>query len=226
MRKFNLSLDDFSPHPKAGLNFESIVWCDKLIKKYPGIKINLFVPAAYCRIGEEPCYLTANPEWVKMVKALPDNYRINLHGLFHRRTDGKHPVSNNDEFQYLSGAWVDSYIDTMMTEFKNAGLEYEKTFRPPGWKISLGSAKVLTSKGFIIAGNGVYHKLMKGKVKNLRWVSYNWDMTGVCKLPGNVVAYGHTSEWTNNYMDEARFMLLDRLLKSEPFDFRFIEELI
>jgi hypothetical protein len=154
MRKFNLSLDDFSPHPRAGLNFESIKWCNELIKLYPGIRINLFVPAAYCRLGEDPCYLSENLDWVERVKALPKaNYRINLHGLFHRRTDGKNPDSNNDEFQHLKGDWADMYIDTMMTEFANVGLEYRKTFRPPGWKISKSCVRILTNKRFMIAGD-------------------------------------------------------------------------
>lgn len=226
MRKFNLSLDDFSPHPRAGLNFESIVWCNELIRLYPELKINLFVPAAYCRLGEEPCYLTEHPEWVKHVKELPeDNYRINLHGLFHRRTDINYPNSNNDEFQYLKGSWVDTYFDTMDLEFKIAGLEFHKTFRPPGWKISKSAVKILTSKGFIIAGDDEYHKMFKDKVPNLRWVSYNYDLVGA--IPnGDIIAYGHTSEWTNNYMNEERFNLIHRLLKAEQFEFKFIEELV
>jgi len=225
MRKFNLSLDDFSPHPKAGLGFESIKWCKELIKDYPDIKINLFVPAAYCRLNERPQFLCSHPNWVSDVNRLPvRNFRINMHGLFHRRVDNKHPDSNNDEFQFLRGTWVNTVIDRMMKEFDESGLKYQKTFRPPGWKISLSSARELTERGFIIAGNDAYYDLLKDRIDCLEWVSYNWDMTGPCDVDGDVIAYGHTSNWTNNYMNEERYNLVRELLKSDNFDFRFIED--
>lgn len=149
-----------------------------------------------------------------------------MHGLFHRRTDGKHPDSNNDEFQFLKGEWAHAYIDTMVTEFSNANLSYHKTFRPPGWKISLSAVKTLMAKGFIIAGDNPHYQKFKDGNKNLRWVSYNWDMTGKCREAADVVAYGHTSDWTNNYMDETRFNLITELLDSEKFTFTFIEDLL
>ena len=227
MKKFNLSLDDFSPHPKAGLNFESIEWCDKLIEKYPDIKINLFVPAAYCRWGEKPYYLSSHLEWVEKVNALPEkNYRINMHGLFHKSAKFRRPPSNNDEFQYLRAGSERVYVEKMIGEFEKAGLKFHKTFRPPGWKISSPAAKYLTESGFIIAGNSVYYDMLKHKVNNMRWVSYNWDMTKPCDIDGDVVAYGHTSSFTNNYMNETGFYLVDELLKNEEYEFRFIEDLV
>lgn len=227
MRKFNLSLDDFAPYKRSGLYFESIEWCDKLIEKYPEIKINLFVTAAFCRLGEQPCYLTKNPEWVKKVNNLPkSNYSINFHGLYHRRTDGKHPNSNNDEFMYLRGEQANVVIDTMIKEFDKAGLKHKNVFRPPGWKISTSATKALTDRGFIIAGNQSYYDLHKDRVPGLRWVSYNWDLTKLCDLSGDIYAFGHTSSWTNNYMDETRFKLIDDVLSKELFEFAFIEELL
>jgi len=211
---------------RAGLRFESIRWCNKLIKKYPDIKINLFVPAAYSRLEGAPCHLTANPEWVKRVNELPDNYRINMHGMFHKRIDGKHPDSNNDEFQYLRGGWEKAYTERMISEFEQAGLKYHQTFRPPGWKISLDSVRFLTKKGFIIAGDDGHYRMFKHMVKDLRWVSYNWDLMGSCDIDGDIIAYGHTSDWTNNYMDRTRFCLIDDLLSKEKFKFKFIEELL
>src|SRR5690348_13909004 len=109
LKKFNLSLDDMSPHPRAGLDFESIKWCDKLIETYPAMKINLFVPAAYGRLGE-PSYNISddeNHEWAEKLKVLPDNYRINLHGYKHRRSrkdwDFHRGIeSNNNEWENLT----------------------------------------------------------------------------------------------------------------------------
>ena len=60
----------------------------------------------------------------------------------------------------------------------------------------------------------------------MKWVSYNWDMTKECKVTGDVIAYGHTSNWTNNYINEDRFNLIIDLLESDKFEFKFIEELL
>lgn len=225
MVNFNLSLDDFSPHPRAGLDFKAIRQCNRLIVKYPDIRINLFVPAAYCRLGEKPCFLSDNLTWVDQVKHLPNNYRINLHGLYHRRTGGTKPVSNNDEWQFLNYSEAVHKMSEMTNEFEIVGLDYHKTFRPPGWKISVGSARAFTEKGFLIAGNTEYFNTINTKVSGLNWVSYNWDMTAPCKVDRDVIAYGHTSDWTNNYMNDERYNLIDFLLSSSSFEFKFLEEL-
>jgi len=236
MHKFNLSLDDMSPHPKAGLNFESIKWCDKLITKYPELKINLFVPASYARLEEDlvilPCNLADEPEWVAKVNPLPDNYRINLHGWRHRRSvrdfypHKKRSPSTNDEWQFLNFDDAMAIGELMIEQFKEAGLDYVPTFRPPGWKISMEAVKALECLGVTcIAGSPEYYKKLKGYLDTIKWVSYNWDLTKPCDVKGDVVAYGHTSSWTNNYMDEKRYKLIDQLLSSKKFDFRFIEEM-
>jgi len=209
LNKFNLSLDDFSPHPRAGLDFESIKWCDRLIEIYPSIKINLFVPSAYCRLGEQPYYLSLNKEWVERVKALPVNYRINFHGHNHRRVDGKNPNSNNDEFQYLNENGAELLLGKIEAEFKKANLSYHKTFRPPGWKISKAAIKVMTSKGYRIAGRQ----------------EVNWDLLTEPPKEGNVIAYGHTSNWTTNFLNEERYNTIMNFLKDKQFEFVFIEDM-
>jgi uncharacterized protein DUF2334 len=221
--KFNLSLDDMSPYPKAGLNFESIKWCDKIIETYPNFKINLFVPAAYCRLGEQPCYLSSKREWVDKLKALPNNYRINFHGLHHRRTDKKHPDSNNDEFQYLNEKQAELIIQAMIHEFEVVGLEHTMTFRPPGWKISKEACKKLAEWGFDCLAGAKEWEATRGDTK-IKWVNYNWDLL-TAPPDGDVVAYGHTSSWTTNYMNEDRYNTIMNFLKDKEFDFRFIEEM-
>lgn len=242
MNKFNLSLDDMSPHPKAGLNFESIKWCDKLIEKYPQLKINLFVPAAYCRLGEEPHALTDNMKWVEKLKALPDNYVINMHGYHHRRVSKKYGNSNNDEWQYLNNTNAPTLVCQMNGEFIRAGLcefpikdgkqynafpKFRRTFRPPGWKISKAAVEALQTYANIecFAGSEEYYEKVKD-VLRVKWVSYNWDLTGPCDVNGDVVAYGHTSNWTNNYMDETRYKLVRGFLDNNTnIEFKFIEEM-
>lgn len=213
-----------SPHKNAGLNFESIKWCDKLIETYPAIKVNLFVPAAYCRLGEEPCYLTSNREWVGKLKALSSNYRINLHGYKHRRTDGKHPNSNNDEFQYLNLEQADKIIRAMVHEFEATGLNYTMTFRPPGWKISKDACKKLAELGFDCIAGAKEWESSKGDTK-IKWVNYNWDLLTEPPKDGNVVAYGHTSNWTTNFMNEERYNTIMKFLQDKQFEFAFIEDM-
>jgi len=227
LQKFNLSLDDFSPHEKSGLYFESINWCDKLIEKYPNIKINLFVPASYCRLGEKPCNLSDNPEWVDKVRSLPEkNYRINLHGLFHRRSKKdfvwhRGIESNNNEWENLTYAQAANMLSDIDIEFKKSGLAYEKTIRPPGWHIGIEASRLLTDSGFVIAGSKEYLKKMKN-INGIRWVSYNYDLLG--EVPtGNIIAYGHTNSLTNNYFDKSKYDLLCGIL-SNGFRFIFLEE--
>lgn len=244
-RKFNLSLDDLSPHPRAGLNFESIGWCDKIIENFPELKINLFVPAAYTRLGDDKAYyISQDKDWLEKLKKLsPDNYRINVHGMFHRRISKAHGNSNNDEWQYLGYSSAEILRNHMAAEFVKAGLYkygapankmhplFRPTFRPPGWKISRGAVQALQSP-FSDGANGVncfagskeYYEKVKD-VLRVKWVSYNWDLTGPCKETGDVVAYGHTSDWTNNYMNEERYKLLKDFLDNEEVEFRWIEEM-
>ena len=223
MKRFNLNLDDFSPHP----NTNDLFWCNKLIEKYPEIKINLFVPAAYARLGEEPYFLSEYPEWVENTKRLPSNYRINLHGFYHRRVDKRYPKSNNNEFELLDKKETLLVLKNIMGEFKRVGIEYKNTFRAPGWHLSLDAVNVLIDNGFIIAGNNVYYNAYKDKVHNIRWVNYNWDMTSAYNLETNdVVAFGHTSNWTNNYMNEERYNLIVNLLSKEEYRFDFIEDFV
>jgi predicted deacetylase len=222
---FNLSLDDFSPHPKAGLNFESIYWCFRLIELYPNIKINLFVPAKYARLNENPYPLTDNPEWCAKVNDLPPlNFQIGLHGLFHRSSVNDFVFhtheSNNDEFRYLNERQSAILVANMINEFEQAGLKYAKVFRPPRWSISSKSAQELTNRGFVIAGHDDYRKQCRDIV-GVRWVSVNWHLD-TNPPEKNVIAAAHTSDWTYNYFNEERFRVVKGLLESRKYSFRFL----
>lgn len=225
MRFFTLTLDDFSWHPKTGGDFESIKWCDKLIEKFPDLKVNLFVPAAYARLGEIPCLLSNNKQWVNKVNSLPQNYCINLHGYNHRRVSKKYGNSNNDEWQYLTYDEAKVLGIKMLDEFKLSGLKYTPTFRPGGWKISAEACRALEDIGVtLFAGSKEYFNKVKKSIRT-KWISYNWDLTSECAVSGNIIAFGHTSNWTNNYMDESRYNLILKLLEKEKFEFKFIEEM-
>lgn len=229
---FNLSLDDFAPHQHAGLDFQSISLCNRIIEDFPDLKVNLFVPAAYARLGEAPCYLSEHPDWVDRVNALPSrNYRVNFHGMYHRRhpDDSKFHLgrapSNNDEWQYLNTPQASELITRMRKEFEKAGLNYGDSpmiFRPCGWKISLEAARAMSNRHINIAGDGRYSTEQQNGSKYLRC---NWDMTDPCDIKaGDVLAYGHTSDWNPNYMDSERYDLIMGLLTSRDFHFKFLGE--
>ena len=78
MNIFNLSLDDMSSHPQAGLNFESIYWCEKLIVQFPDIKINLFVPAKYARLGQRYYDISSYSKWAisNIIRSINMNNRF------------------------------------------------------------------------------------------------------------------------------------------------------
>jgi predicted deacetylase len=229
MRKFNLSLDDFSPHPKSGLGFESIQWCDKLIEDYSDLKINLFVPTRYARLGETPNLIANNKEWVNKLKSLSKkNYRICLHGLYHRRSrkdfsSHRGIESNNNEWENLKYNEASILLTQIEEDFRAVGVDYSKVFRPPGWHIGKEAAQLLTDRGYLIAGDKRYFNKLKKTVSGLKWISYTWDMSDSYSGKENVLAVGHTSNWCGNYTDDVRRNFIINALETEEFVFRFLE---
>lgn len=224
MVTFTLTLDDFSPHQHAGLDFKVIERCQELIKHFPELKVNLFVPAAYCRLGQNPCFLSNFPEWVAKVNALPNNFRINIHGYYHRRYSQKYGNSNNDEWQYLTQSQAKIVGEHMLGEFKKSGLKYKSTFRPPAWKISKEAIQALQQLGIkCFAGNKEYYEEVKSVLK-VKWINYNWDM--LAAVPNDdIIVFGHTSDWTKNYLDDDMCEKILNILNKKIYEFKFIEEL-
>jgi hypothetical protein len=226
---FNISLDDACSHPKANPFPEVIGWCDKLIKRWPDIKIDFFTSAAYARLNEEPYFLSQHPEWVKQANALPQkNYRFNCHSYYHRRLSVKYGNSNNNEVEKTDEKETRLLIGHMLKEFDATGLKYSKVFRAPGFHIGVPAARVLTEMGFKIAGNQKYFDQLNGRVKNLRYGGiYNWDLNKECNITvGDVMACGHTSNWTTNYFCEPVYNMVVKLLESREFEFKFLDEII
>jgi hypothetical protein len=224
--KFLLSLDDYSPCP----NTNNLFWANKLIEKFPDIKIDLFVSAGYCRLKDKyPYYLYRHLDWVKSTKELPNNYRINLHGLLHRRSiyDFEFHTgieSNNNEWENLNYKQASFLLDGIEKIFNKVDLKYAKVFRPPGFHIGKEAVKLLTDRGYLIAGSEKYYNKYKD-IENLKWVSYNWDLITTPQPKENVYAFGHTSDWTNNYLNEDKYNKIVEILNNNKYEFSFIEEL-
>ena len=224
---FSLSLDDACPHPKCTPFSEVIFWCDKLIERWPNIKIDFFTSGAFARLNEEPYFLTQYPEWIQKANELQDkNYRFNCHSYYHRRLNTKYDNSNNNEVEKTNERETKIIINYMLDEFNNAGLKYNKVFRAPGFHIGVTAAKVLTEMGFKISGDQRYYDLLKNKVKEMHYMVYNWDINDEYKLTeGDVFAAGHTSSWTTNYFCQKTYNRVVRLLESRPFEFKFLDEI-
>lgn len=223
--KFLLSLDDYSPHPKTN----NLYWANKLVEKFPDIKIDLFVSAGYCRLKDEyPYYLYRHLDWVEQVKKLPGNYRINLHGLLHRRSKKDFEwhtgiESNNNEWENLTYKQATFLLDSIENIFNKVELKFSKVFRAPGWHIGEEAVKLLSDRNYIIAGNEKYYKKYKN-VPKIKWTTYNWDL--IEEPPKNdIYAFGHTSDWTNNYLNEDKYNKIVEVLSKGKYEFYFIEEL-
>ena len=226
MSIFSLSLDDCCPHPKCTPFPGVIHLCNKLIKRWPDLKIDFFTSAAYARLNEDPYFLTQYPDWVKQMNDLPSkNFRVNCHSYYHRRLSAKHGNSNNNEMEKTSEKESRMLIEHMIGEFKTSGLKFERVFRPPGWHVGISAAKVLTEMGFVIAGNRKYFDLLKDKVPEMRYLITNWELREECILNGDVFAAGHTSNWCDNYFDKKTYDRVVKLLESRQFEFKFLSEL-
>jgi hypothetical protein len=225
VNKFSLSLDDYSS--RSGTN--DLTWCDKLIEKFPEVKIDLFVPAAYARINDKnPCYLSKHLDWTEQVKKLPKNYRINLHGFFHRRTkrdwaEHRGIESNNNEWENLTYKQADELLNKIEEEFNKVGLAHTKIFRPPGWHVGGEAVRLLKDRGYVIAGNDKYYNLYKA-IPSLKWISYNWDLIGPCPTSGDIFCYGHVSDWNKNFFSKDRYELVSKVLDGKSFEFVFLDE--
>jgi hypothetical protein len=225
MAIFSLSLDDVGPHPKCDPFPHVIDRCNKLIERWPGIKIDFFTSAAYARLNEEPYFLTQYPEWIKQMNELPAiNFRVNAHGYWHRRLSNKYGNSNNNEFEKTNEQETRILIEHMAGEFNAAGLKLERVFRAPGFHLGVEAVKVLREMGFVVAGNQQYEKL-KDQVPGLKYITSNWDCLADCTLAGDVLAVGHTSNWTPNYFGPEVYNKVVRCLETRPFTFRFLSEL-
>jgi hypothetical protein len=217
--RFYLSLDDFSPDRRTN----ELKWCKKLVER--GVKMDLFVPAAFCRLGEKPNYLSEHLEWAAGIKELGENYRLNLHGFFHRRSKvdfGWHQgqESNNNEWELLNYQQALFLLRRTEDEFKKAGLEFSKVFRAPGWHLSVEAAQLLSDRGYMIAGASKQFEKFKG-IANLKWNAYNWDL--LTEPPqGNIYAYGHNSNWTKNFLDESGYNKIVAILDQQEYEFGFL----
>ena len=95
--KVNISIDDVSPHPQAGIGV--LDRCCELIDVFPDIKFTLFIPLCYTRLYQRSYPISEFKEFCDIIREIPKrNFEIGYHGYLH----GIPHYSNNDEFKNLS----------------------------------------------------------------------------------------------------------------------------
>lgn len=226
MINFSLTLDDFSPHPVCGADFGAIRFCNLLIKRYPEIKITLFVPAAMGFVGGKTYPISESKEWAKRVADLPSyNYSIGCHGFNHRRVSDIHGSLNNGEWEFLNSKEATKLTRIMLSEFKKSDIKFIRIFRPAGWKISRESCVVLKKYKFLcIAGRQRYERFSFGT--GIKWINATWIISEKFRQTKNVlnntiVACGHVNSLLKDHLNMTTTNNISRVIDYFGDDIRF-----
>jgi peptidoglycan/xylan/chitin deacetylase (PgdA/CDA1 family) len=223
--KVNISIDDVSPHPRAGIGV--LDRCDELISEFPDIKFTLFVPICYSRLGEPQYPIGKFPEFCQTLKKLPTkNFEIGYHG-YHHGIIGK---NSNDEFRYLN---YDDALDKfkfIIAEVGEAGMNgvFKSIFRPPAWRMTPDAIRAAKDVGVEVLA-----------LSPDKYDDGSLDYKGEDTKFGNVVYYNvcppfkplqlfektemvyHACEWDKNYLNKKQTSSLKEFLHENIEDIKF-----
>ena len=71
--KVNISIDDVSPHPSAGVGV--LDRCYELIDIFPNIKFTLFIPMCYTRKNQQSYPISDYSDFCDIIKNLPKSLK-------------------------------------------------------------------------------------------------------------------------------------------------------
>ena len=236
MYKVNISIDDVTPHPHSSVG--CLDRCFDLIEVFPDIKFTLFVPVAYYRtmasppqsVCETPLYLYEYPNFCETLLGLSDsNFEIGFHGVYH----GIPNVSNNDEFKDLNEEESTSKVLEMHRIVNEAGLasKMKLIFRPPAFKMSANSIKVMRKMGFVFAlHDAPYYTDTYGgehlKEDDVVYVT-SYPPHEPLELVEKTEIMYHACDWDKNYFsDNLCSELVDFLKTSNDYEFCFIKGIL
>ena len=234
--KFNISIDDVSPHPKSS---ELVVErCFELIEIFNDIKFTLFVPAAYWRTikpgttTESPLFLYDYPEFCSFLKLLPSkNFEIGYHGYYH----GIPGQNDNNEFYHISKDEAKKRISLMKDAIERAGLKdvFKSMFRPPAWNLGPQCFDSFSEMGIDLLALGGFERALKvydGKDKDYKKVTYAnmFPPFKQLQLLEKSVAVYHACEWDQNHLNKDNTLQLLNFLKEneDKIEFNFMEGLV
>ena len=221
--KVNISIDDVSPHPKAGVGV--LDRCYELIEVFPTIKFTLFVPLCYTRFLEDSYPISEYPEFCKILKELSvENFEIGAHGYQH----GIPHISSNDEFKSLDYDQAISKFKLIQEEIDRADLKsvFKPIFRPPAWRMSADSIRAAKDFGIKILGLSTWDYALQtygGEDKNFKSVVYE----NCCpphkplELLKNTEIVYHSCEWDKNYLSVDNKKELENFLKENINEIEF-----
>ena len=232
--KFNISIDDISPHPRSSI--EVLNQCYTMLDRFPDLKFSLFIPLAYWRVSrpgtvtKKPLFVSEFSGFCEVLRNLPkENFEIGYHGFFHGRP---HEGSDNNEFDGVSYEFATVIIKKMMEEAEKAGLKdvFKPMIRPPNWKMSGPAFDAASDLGIkLFALTDVQNRLdtHQGRDKQYNSVYSN------CAPPNREVYVSekcgvvyHACEWLANYLDENQAEKLMQFISEneENIEFCFLDE--
>lgn len=207
--KLALEFDDFNPKPEVNC----IDTIDKLVSRYPNIKLTFFTVALYERVP-----LFSNREWCKRVlKHIENNnVRLAVHGLYHTVEEFKNKSKN------------DALLSIVIAEsvFKVSKLPFVKLFRGPHWGINENTYEALIELEYnAVFTHSDYSHLIQ-KFPCIKSVIYNWNLKDVdCTARDSIIGHGHTQNVCGNGIDESYERICNFIDTNKP-QFAFANEII
>jgi len=162
-----VTLDDLCPVYEPNFDFGGRMDDEGIVKKtivndilhsFPNIKLNMFtIPnnryntaSPFNPYPDRAFILSNNQAWVEWLKELLDQNKqlvVATHGWIHWWENTPRP----DEFTgYSSKEETEYALNNMLEEFEKVDLEYDKSFRPPGWGINPWLLEWLAANDFVL----------------------------------------------------------------------------
>ena len=229
MYKFNISIDDVSPHPRSSLGV--LDRCNELLEFFPGMKFSLFIPTAYWRVSrpgtitERPLFLSEYPEFCDSIKSLPkENFELGYHGHFHGKPWER---SDNNEFYDIDYTHAKAVITAMLSEVDKAGLTgaFKPMIRPPNWRMSPAAFDACNDMGIdLFALTDIPDRVESHEGKNLvyRSVYSNYSPPNrSLKISEKCGVVFHACEWLKNYLDPEKAVEIKTFVEYYKNDIQF-----
>lgn len=212
MQSIILEFDDLHWH--NSVNCIDII--ETLVKRFPPIILNFFVPAKYNHLA-----LYENVDWCNRLRHFIESGNVNLaiHGLTHEYK----------EFEKLQYKDVRFRINEAESILNTAKLPFQKVFRGPYWSINRSTYECLIDLEYThVYSHTSYHNLNTLFTSQIPVVYYNWNLKDSYGTFENmpkkiIVAHGHTGNVCGNGIAES-FDRICNALENNSFEFLTLQD--